>query len=145
MAESKIYTTFKEIYFYLDDGDRRFLSQYNLTVPRFYTLKHIGEQPGISPTQLSTLMLTDKSNITRLIRGMEAEGLVVRFPHATDGRTICLHLTDPGVELLSEVAARHALYNQQRFSFLSADQSAFLDELLGVKGVLENQLGGHES
>ncbi len=145
MAELKIYTTFKDIYFYLDDGDRRFFSQYNLTVPRFFTLKHIGEQPGISPTQLSALMLSDKSNITRLIRGMEAEGLLARHPHPTDGRTICLHLTETGAGLLKEVASRHVLYNQERFSSLSGDLSAFLDELVEVKGVLENQLARHES
>ena len=37
--EMNIYTTLKEIYFSLDNGDRRLLEGYNLSVPRFYLLK----------------------------------------------------------------------------------------------------------
>jgi DNA-binding MarR family transcriptional regulator len=136
------YNTLKEIYFCLDDGDRRFLSQYNLSVPRFFTLKYIGEQPGISPTELSVLMLSTKSNITRLIKGMESEGLVKRRPHTKDRRTICLYLTERGKSLVDEVSTRHASFNQERFSVLNDDLHALLDDLQEVKVVLEDQLGG---
>jgi DNA-binding MarR family transcriptional regulator len=60
----------------IDYGDRQVLDQFSLTVPRYYALKRIQEDPGGSPTTLSALMLTNKSSTTRLIRSMEEEGLV---------------------------------------------------------------------
>ena len=140
MDEMKIYNTLKEIYFYLDDGDRRFLGQYNLSVPRFFSLKHIREHPGISPTELSVRMLTDKSNITRMIRGLEADDLVIRKPNATDGRAICLYLTTSGQALLDEVSARHTSFNRDRFSDFSQDQMDLLAGLGAVSDLLADQL-----
>jgi len=135
-----LYNTLKEIYFSLDNGDRRLLEGYNLSVPRFYLLKHIADNPGITLTQLSTLMLTDKSNITRLIQSIEAEGLVSRQQHETDGRAISLHLTEPGHRLLSDAMRAHAIFTQERFAPLQENAKSLLADLQTVKQVLESQL-----
>lgn len=41
-------------------------------------------------------MFCDKSNITRLVRALEDEGIVCRRPHESDGRALRLYLTDQG-------------------------------------------------
>ena len=135
-----LYNTLKEIYFSLDNGDRRLLEGYNLSVPRFYLLKHIADHPGITLTQLSALMLSDKSNITRLIQRVEAEGLVSRQQHEMDGRALSLHLTGEGHKLLSDALRAHANFTQERFAPLQENAKSLLADLQEVKHILESQL-----
>ena len=135
-----LYNTLKEIYFSLDNGDRRLLEGYNLSVPRFYLLKHIADHPGITLTQLSGLMLTDKSNITRLIKSMEGEGLVHRQQHGYDGRALSLTLTEMGHNLLADALVAHTNYTQERFAPFQDQVSGLLKELVKVKQILETQL-----
>ena len=135
-----LYTTLKEIYFSLDNGDRRLLEAYNLSVPRFYLLKHIAENPGISLTQLSTKMLTDKSNITRLIKSVEAKDLVWKERNEVDGRALSLFLTPEGQRLLGEASAAHREFTEERFSSVEEHVNGLLHELVEVKQILESQL-----
>lgn len=135
-----LYSTLKEIYFSLDNGDRRLLEAFNLTVPRFYLLKHIAGNPGITLTQLSALMLTDKSNITRLIKSLEGEGLVYKQPHETDGRAFSLYLTSEGRRLVVEAADAHDRYTKERFLPIGTEANCLLDDLVAVKRLLEGQL-----
>ena len=139
-AGMSLYTTLKEIYFSLDDGDRRFLESYKLSVPRFYLLKHISENPGITLTRLSELMLTDKSNITRLIRSVEAEGLVRRQAHQTDGRAVSLFLTSAGRMLVADALVAHKNFTEQRFLPISGQAEDLLRELVEVRKILKDQL-----
>ncbi|HNB53584.1 MAG TPA: MarR family transcriptional regulator [Anaerolineales bacterium] len=135
-----LYTTLKEIYFSLDNGDRRLLEGYKLSVPRFYLLKHIAENPGITLTQLSTRMLTDKSNITRLIKGIEAEGLVTKQQHETDGRALSLYITETGQRILSSAQVAHSNFNQERFAPIREQVNGLLADLIQVKQILDAQL-----
>ena len=138
--EVSLYTTLKEIYFSIDNGDRQLLEGYNLSVPRYYLLRHIAENPGITLTQLSSLMLTDKSNITRLIKSVETEGLVCKQKHETDGRAISLFLTNYGRDRVSEAAHAHDNFTSERFSPIHEQANGILNELVEIKVMLENQL-----
>ncbi len=147
---SHIYNLLKEIFFLVDDGDRRLFSQYNLSVPRFYILWHLGNEPGISSRRLSELMICDKSNITRLSKGLEADGLVVRQPHESDGRALRLYLTEEGERIRNAALDSHSAYNEQRFVCYNEQQGdadalqAYLEQLkdrlfseLYVEGAME--------
>jgi DNA-binding MarR family transcriptional regulator len=137
----EIYTLLNEIYLILDDGDRRLLSQFSLTPPRYYVLVHIGNRPGLSLSELSNLMLCDKSNATRIIRGLEAEGLVYRLPHETDGRSIRLYLSQTGQEVRKKAIEAHASYNQLRFDKAdSLEQEELVEELLTLRRRLRDRL-----
>jgi DNA-binding MarR family transcriptional regulator len=135
-----LYALLKDIFFLLEDGDRRFFSQFDLTTPRFYALKHIGENPGISISQLSTLMLSDKGNISRIVRGMEAEGLVIRRPDRFDGRALCLFLSDEGEALRRETVLSHAAFNHARISGIDTEYEQLLEILSDVKTTLDKHL-----
>lgn len=136
----KIYTVFKDIFFILDDGDRRLFTTFNLTSSRFYALVHLGERPGMSLSELSSLMLCNKSNATRIVKGLESEGLVYRRPHETDGRTLRLYLSNTGAALLRKVNAAHQEFNQNRFEDLELGES---DELFNELLVLKHNLRDH--
>lgn len=111
-----LYALIKDIFFLLDDGDQQLFARYDLSGSRYYILYHLGERPGLSVSQLSTAMFCDKSNITRLVRAMEEEGLVSRRPHESDGRSLRLFLTEPGAALRDRMLTAHARLNQERFS-----------------------------
>lgn len=114
-----LYNLIKETFLLLDDGDRRFFNRFDLTVSRYYALYHIGEEPGISFSQLSDCMVCDKSNVTRIIKGLESAGYVARQPHETDGRTLRLYLTDEGTAVLDQVAIAHKRYIETRFDCIN--------------------------
>jgi DNA-binding MarR family transcriptional regulator len=136
-----LYNTLNEIFLILDDGDRRFFSNFELSAPRFYALFHLLEQPGISFSELSNRMFCDKSNITRIIKGLESEGLVIRRPHETDGRTLRLFLSDEGQALCKKAMVAHHIYNQERFSDLEdIKKDNLLEGLQQLKSSLRSRL-----
>lgn len=136
-----MYNLLKEIFLLLDDGDRHILSRFNLTVPRYYILWHLGNEPGISLRRLSELMICDKSNVTRLIQSMEEEGLVVRAPHESDGRTVRLYLTETGSQTREQAITAHETYNQNRMNrFNGLEQDQAQAYLLKLKSSLEIDL-----
>ena len=137
-----IYSLLNDIFLILDDGDRQLFSCFNLTSSRFYTLVHLGERPGISLSELSNLMLCDKSNATRIIKGLESEGLVYRRPHETDGRTLRLYLSEKGMALRRKAIVAHRQFNQMRFENLELNEKdVLLHELLVLKHNLRDRLG----
>jgi DNA-binding MarR family transcriptional regulator len=135
-----IYSLINEIYLILDDGDRRLLNDFNLSSTRFYALVHIGERPGISLSDLSQRLICDKSNATRIIKGLEADGLVYRRPHETDGRTLRLFLTDEGLTLRNKSISAHQRYNNLRFVKLPPTKQESLSQ--GLQD-LKQSLYGH--
>jgi MarR family transcriptional regulator, organic hydroperoxide resistance regulator len=118
-----LYNVLKEIFLLLDDGDRHLLATYDLTVPRFYALFHLGENPDLSVSELSALMFCDKSNVTRLAQSLEAENLVQRRPHKHDGRITCLSLTPAGKELRQKALTLHHQHNETRFGAVLAPEA----------------------
>ena len=142
-----MYTLLKEIFLILEDGDRRFFQQYDLTVTRFYALYHLSDNPGQTLRHLSDRMLCDKSNVTRVIKGLERDRLVFRQPHETDGRAYRLFLTDDGRKILRGVDTEHHDYNEVRFDVIIPDgEYAELETmLLRLKGALVERLGPGEA
>lgn len=137
-----LYDLIKESFLLLDFGDRLFLERYNLTVPRYYALTHIAGEPGLSPSQLSQCMFCDKSNITRLIRGLQSDGLVERRPHEYDGRSHRLFLTPVGEALLREAAEAHRHYVNERLRILEECQAGEVTDVLAhLNAHLSRELG----
>ncbi len=127
-----LYDLIKESFLLLDFGDRALFEQYGLSVSRYYALHHIAGNPGLSPSRLSQLMFCDKSNITRLLQGLEAEGYVRRMPHEHDARVQRLTLTDKGLQLHSQVCAIHLGFIEQRLGALPAPISEQLEATLAT-------------
>ena len=134
------YASIVELFLLIDDGDRRLLAEFGLTVPRYFALQHIDKHPGLSPVQLSGLMLCDKSNITRLLKGLEKDGLVKRVPHEDDGRSFRLFLSDRGQKLSAAAAKTHQDFNEKRFGFLNKIPWPVLETLQLLRARLAEQL-----
>lgn len=139
----ELYTLLTEIYLLLDDGDRSFLDRFNLTPARYYALLHLGERAGISSSALSDLMLCDRSNISRLIKSMEAGDLVARRPHATDGRIYELRLTERGNRLRQQVITAHEQFNRDRFTGVTIEDNNLMNSLTSLRDGLQAHLNGN--
>jgi DNA-binding MarR family transcriptional regulator len=133
-----LYHLIKEIFLVLDDGDRHLLTAYGLTVPRYYAMYHLRKHPGLSISELSELMVCDKSNATRLVQAMESDGLIVRRRHDTDGRIWLLFLTARGEALYEEVTTAHREQNHHRFAACLENGEG--DVLLGALQELRHSL-----
>jgi DNA-binding MarR family transcriptional regulator len=136
-AAEQLYNLLKETFLLLDDGDRQFFTRFNLTAPRYYALFHLGQEPGISASQLSDRMLCDKSNASRIVQGLEADGYIERKPHETDGRTLRLFLTEAGTAVYQQVLSAHQAYNEARFGSLSQKEQ---EDLLSILTRLKRSL-----
>lgn len=139
----QLYNLLKESFFLLDDGDRQLFGMFDLSSPRYYALSHIAAEPGLSLSQLSDYMFCDKSNITRIIRGLERDGYLERRPHETDGRSLRLYLTEKGTAVYQTVAAAHQASIQQRLHQLNQfEQQQLETQLNSLNTALRTLLHG---
>lgn len=113
----------------LADGDRQFFQQYGLSQVRFFALRHIARETGLSLSELSRRLLCTKGNATRILKSMEDEGLILRQIDPKDNRLYHLELTDAGMALLTSVEQEYQQYNQQRFAFLASSADSMLQSL----------------
>lgn len=136
-----LYSSLKESFLLLDFGDRQLFAGFGLSVPRYYALYHIAGSPGISPTHLSNLMFCDKSNITRLLQSLEAEGYIERRSHEHDRRVQRLYLTESGAMLQGQVAHAHDDYVAHRLCALGHSERTHLTATLkGLNASLSDEL-----
>jgi DNA-binding MarR family transcriptional regulator len=137
----RLYDLLKQAFLLLDDGDRRLFETYNLTPPRFYAMHHICEEPGISSSELSDRLLCDKSNVTRIVKGLEKQGLLQRKPHESDGRTLRLFLTHRGSAVCGQVQTAHKQYNGARLDVITPNmRDTLIDNLSTLVNTLEENL-----
>ena len=136
-----LYNVLKTTFILLDDGDRRLFGQYDLSPTRYYALLHISEKPGLSSSDLSDRLLCDKSNVTRIVKGLEHSGHIVRKPHETDGRTLRLYLTEKGKTVCQDISIAHQAYNEHRLSCINEiSQGNLLENLTILNESLQEEL-----
>ena len=63
-----------------------------------FTLLSIDPKTGTPSTALGPKMGMEATSLSRILKSMEAKGLIVRKPNPNDGRGVLIHLTDFGLE-----------------------------------------------
>ena len=130
MPASYAHSMLVETYLLLDDGDHRVLSQFGLNPTQFALLKLLDLHDGRRPIELTSLLLLEKSSITRLIDRMEQEQLVQRVLDPDDRRAQRIILTPAGLERREQALAAHHQSLEQRLGHLSEDEQQALGSLL---------------
>lgn len=69
-------------------------------------LSLLAEQPGLRQIELGRLLRIKRSNMTKLMRGLELRGYVARRASPTDGRTVESYLTPEGDGVQRRFTAR---------------------------------------
>jgi len=143
----EFYKSLKAIFLHIDNAEKAFLNQFKLSVPRFYTLFHIYNHPGINYIDLTDLLLCTKSNTTRIVRSLQKEGLIDRKNHPDDGRSFQLFLTDAGKDLFERIYPQYLAHiNWLMSHFTDAELNRYSLMGYSIENTLaEAILGGHSA
>ncbi len=117
------------------------LADLDLSLAQHEILVAIRQKPGITQKDLAANLLVVKSNVSALIKKLEARGLVHRECDPADARNKCLGLTKAGHELvlksfarqneiIDAIAAVMSDDDLQRMAAISRRVGDALDELL---------------
>ncbi len=133
----ELYESLKSIFLHIDNHEKSFLARYDLNIPRFYVLMHVEKNPGINYIELSDLLLCTKSNTTRVVRGMQKDGLINRENDPSDRRSYRLTLTKAGRDLFKRV---YPDYKMLVDGLMSKLDKAKLEDYLKASSEIENTL-----
>jgi DNA-binding MarR family transcriptional regulator len=78
------------------------LSELELSLAQHEILLAIWQKSGITQQQLAENLLVVKSNVSALLKKLEARGLVHRDCDPSDTRNKCLNLTEAGRQLVQQ-------------------------------------------
>jgi DNA-binding MarR family transcriptional regulator len=87
----------------------RRIARFDLTLPMYRVLAALSERPEQKLNELSAMTTVELSTMSRLVGTMISKGLVSRERLPNNERTVCIKLTDKGVEMaaLLRVEAEH--------------------------------------
>ena len=91
-----------------------------LSVTQYSALAVLNKHGEMTPRELADHERVQPPSMTRTVAALEAQGLISRRPHSTDGRQVVLTVTDPGRDLLAEQRRLKEAWLAQRLSELSA-------------------------
>jgi DNA-binding MarR family transcriptional regulator len=111
-----------------------------LTPAQFGVLTVLSAQPGMGQSSLARALGFDKVTVLRVLRGLEARGLVARAPAPDNKRNVCASLTGAGEELLAQAQKPAEAAYKRLLAPLDAQQQGQLLQLLQqLTGELEGE------
>ena len=115
------------------------LRPYDLSFSRFELLRLLAfSRTGALPiTKASDRLQVHVTSVTHAIRRLEADGMVTRIPHPTDGRTTLVKITDLGRATVAEATVT---LNQQVFADIGISQDQ-AQELVAAIETLRRHAG----
>ena len=89
--------------------ERDLADEHSLTLSDYDVLLQISRSPArrLRPVEIAKAVLLTRSGITRLVQGLEREGLVERVDCPDDARGFLVALTPEGAELVTRARATH--------------------------------------
>ena len=93
----------------------------------------------LTPSELAEIERIKRPTATRILRGLEEEGLVERTPDPKDGRSALITITADGRERLRRLRRRKNAYLARRMRDLDRDEVASLER---AAQILERLLEG---
>jgi MarR family transcriptional regulator, lower aerobic nicotinate degradation pathway regulator len=110
-----------------------------LTPAQFGVMTVLRAHPGLGQSSLARALGFDKVTVLRVLRGLEARGLLVRAPAPGNKRNVSVMLTDEGVAVLTEAQKPAERAYKRLLAPLDKAQQAQLVELLQLlTGELED-------
>jgi DNA-binding MarR family transcriptional regulator len=100
----------------------------------------IRDNPGMRQRTLAELLMVREPNMTRMIQGLQASGLISREVDKSDRRAFHLVLTDKGKSMMDGVQARMDAFEEKLLGGLEPKERkalrAYLDRILdAIDGV----------
>jgi len=131
--------------------EARLLAQHGLSANDFEALVHLShaEEGALRRIDLAEALRLSPSGVTRLLDGLQREGLTCNRSCETDARVTYAMITDKGREALREAAETHAAACEELIGAHMAegeldDLAGLLDRLPGVGPVDATSCAGPE-
>ncbi len=130
-AQIETYRLFVKLHRRFQELNRDEFRPYDISNPQYSILFYASEE-GVPLSTISQEMVTDNSNLTRLVDRLEARALVRRAPAQHDRRVTLVQLTPAGKALIDELRPRHRLYVERRMNHLSPEQLRMLYDTMQI-------------
>jgi MarR family 2-MHQ and catechol resistance regulon transcriptional repressor len=117
----------------------RVLAATKLTISQFGVLEALYHKGSLCQKDIATKILKSTGNITLVIDNLEKTGLVRRERDCEDRRYVTIHLTEPGLKLITTVFADVEASIVTEMASLTESEQETLGNLckkLGIKGEL---------
>ena len=85
-------------------------------------LASINRSGPLTPSELAELERVKRPSMTRILAGLESEGLIERTPDPADGRSFLVAINDAGRERLALLRRRKSAYLARRLRKLDPDE-----------------------
>jgi DNA-binding MarR family transcriptional regulator len=115
--------------------EARLMGAHGLTLSDYDVLVQLARSPErkLRNIELAKAVVLTRSGVTRLVDGLEKDGLVARASCPSDKRGTFVRITDQGLERLREAAGTHLQGVRELFlERLGDDGRAQMDELLAT-------------
>ena len=109
---------------------RAYQALFGLTIPEWRLIAVLAEEPSITPMALGERTRMDKVTVSRAATALLARGLLIRTPHARDGRSHLLDLSPTGRELYARVAPEALKLERDLLAGFSVEEVATLTAML---------------
>lgn len=113
--------------------------EFDVTVDQWLVLKNLSENELLSQTELANLVFKDHPTLTRIIDLLCKKGYVERVPHPQDRRSFQLHLTDSGLEKVSELRPKILEIREKAWENLTPKD---FEEFKRILDTIYQNLGG---
>lgn len=115
-------------------------AKYNTTWASGNVLLNIDLQNGTPATALGPKMGMEATSLSRILKNLEAKGLITREPHPTDRRVVIIKLTPEGLEKREEARQAVKAFNTHIMSKLTPEQlNAFFQVIQIIVREIESQ------
>ena len=139
--EHSVAQLISRVFIHLDDSERQLMKKFGLTTTQYWALVHLQDEEGHSLSELASLLICDKSNVTSVVDKLEGVGLAERKQgKAGDRRFTRVVLTGEGQRLRRQVMAAREQLIEQRLSAISPhDLSQLSHSLQHLSNTLQQQ------
>jgi DNA-binding MarR family transcriptional regulator len=114
--------------------------EFDVTVDQWLVLKNLSENELLSQTELANLVFKDNPTLTRIIDLLCKKGYVERLPHPQDRRSFQLHLTESGLDKVSELRPKILEIREKAWENLTARD---FEEFKRILDTIYQNLDGH--
>jgi DNA-binding MarR family transcriptional regulator len=104
--------------------------RFHLNLTAWRIMLTLADRPGATAQELADHTGLDKMSVSRVVRGLESQGRLVREATPADRRRWHLYLTDHGWAVYQEIAGAAAAREAKVYRVLEADEHETLLRLL---------------
>ncbi len=95
---------------------------YGLSVSQVHSIIELEIREVMTTQELAIVLLHDKSTVSRMLNGLERDGITTWLPNPNDGRSKLIKLTPKGVELAAKINGIATRQTQRAMDLLNREE-----------------------